>query len=80
MWKIKLDKGYEYEELMEGILYLNETYKSFIQVKEIGKSHDERAIPMIKLGKGKKGIICCAGVHGRETINPVVMLYMVECI
>lgn len=79
MWKIKLDKGYEYEELMEGIFYLNETYKSFIQVKEIGKSHDERAIPMIKLGKGKKGIICCAGVHGRETINPVVILHMVEC-
>lgn len=76
---IKLNRIYDYNELLEHIDDMTELYKPFLKVKEIGNSHDKRKIMMLKIGNGKKGIICCSGVHGRETVNPVVMLKMIEC-
>lgn len=53
-------------------------YKNILQSVTIGSSHDKRDIIMLKLGTGKQYMVCCAGVHARETVNPVVLLGMVE--
>jgi g-D-glutamyl-meso-diaminopimelate peptidase len=53
-------------------------YQNILQCVTIGKSHDNRDILMLKLGIGQQYMICCGGVHARETVNPVVLLGMVE--
>ncbi|WP_343249305.1 M14 family zinc carboxypeptidase [Diplocloster hominis] len=75
---VQLNKTYTYEEMMERLNDLAGDYRSLIQIQVIGHSHDERKIPMIRLGNGEKTLICTAGVHGRETINPVLMIKMIE--
>lgn len=69
---------YSYDKLVADAKSLAEKYNSILQYVTIGKSHDNRDIVMLKLGLGKKYIICCAGVHARETINPIVMIRIVE--
>lgn len=53
-------------------------YPDSIEVESIGKSHDNRDILMLSVGKGETAIFCTAGIHGRESINPVLMLKMAE--
>jgi g-D-glutamyl-meso-diaminopimelate peptidase len=44
----------------------------------IGISHDDRDILLLKVGVGDKNVILTAGVHGRESINPIVLMKMME--
>lgn len=69
---------YSYDKLIEDALTLTKQYKEILEYVTIGKSHDNRDIVLLKLGKGKKYIVCCAGVHGRESVNPVVLLRIIE--
>lgn len=69
---------YTYEKLIEDALFLSKQYKRILEYVTIGKSHDNRDIALLKLGKGKKYMICCGGVHGRESINPIVLLRIIE--
>ncbi|MDF2541112.1 MAG: hypothetical protein K0S47_830 [Herbinix sp.] len=57
---------------------LTAQYNGLITTEIIGHSHDNRDIHMVKLGYGKKHIICTAGVHGRESTNPIVLMYLIE--
>lgn len=75
---IHLNKSYTYEEIIESIYLLGETYSGILKVNIIGESHDERKILMMELGLGKEALICSAGVHGRETVNPILLLAMIE--
>lgn len=75
---IRLNKRYTYDELMEVIYILTETYKFQINLRIIGKSHDERKIPLLEIGKGKEVLLSTAGVHGRESVNPLIILKIVE--
>jgi g-D-glutamyl-meso-diaminopimelate peptidase len=69
---------YSYDKLHTDANKLAKQYDSIIKYVTIGISHDNRDIVMLKLGIGQKYLICCAGVHGRETINPIVMMRIIE--
>jgi len=69
---------YSYSDLISDADALAQTYSKVIQNVTIGSSHDNRDIVMLKLGTGKKYILFCAGVHGRETVNPIVLLKIAE--
>ena len=68
-----------YQELLHETDVLKEKYKEHIlQVEEIGKSYDDRKILLFSIGTGEKKILITAGVHGRETINTIVCMRMIE--
>lgn len=69
---------YSYSDLISDANILAQTYNKILQYVTIGKSHDNRDIVMLKLGTGKKYILFCGGVHGRETVNPIVLLKIAE--
>lgn len=73
------DPIYSYDKLVSDAKMLAQQYHTILQAVTIGKSHDNRDIILLKLGEGKQHIICCGGVHGRENINPVVLLRIIEC-
>ncbi|MBP1755319.1 MAG: hypothetical protein H6Q59_1717 [Firmicutes bacterium] len=76
---INLDEpNYHYDRFRKVTEDLAKQYDSILKCVTIGESHDNRDILLLKLGLGKKYIICCGGVHARETINPVVLLRIVE--
>ena len=69
---------YAYEDFITDMKSLAEQYNKIIQYVTIGKSHDNRDIVMLRLGTGKKHILFCGGVHGRETVNPIVLMKLAE--
>lgn len=69
---------YYYKDLVKDAGALTKQYNNILKCVTIGKSHDNRDIIMLKLGLGKKYILFCGGVHGRESINPIVIMKMAE--
>lgn len=69
---------YSYEDLITDSKVLVKEYNKIIKYVTIGTSHDNRDIVMLKLGTGRKYILFCGGVHGRENINPIVLLKIAE--
>lgn len=70
--------NYYYEDLVTDAGTLTKQYKNILKYVTIGKSHDNRDIIMLKLGLGRKYILFSGGVHGRESINPIVIMKMAE--
>lgn len=75
---INLDERYSYNKLLDASIRLKNNFPSLISIYTIGLSHDKRDIFMIKLGKGISGPVISSGVHGRENINPIVSLGIIE--
>lgn len=75
---VTLEKLYTYEMIEEKLLSLANTYPEILTCQVIGESYDNRNIYMAKLGKGSGVLFCTAGVHGRETINPAILIKMME--
>lgn len=73
-----MESIYSYDKLVADALSLAKQYNSILEYVTIGKSHDNRDILLLKLGLGKKYIICCAGVHARENLNPIVIMRIIE--
>lgn len=69
---------YSYEDLISDTAALAKSYNNTIKYVTIGRSHDNRDIVMLRLGTGKRYILFCGGVHGRETINPIVLMKVTE--
>lgn len=69
---------YSYGNLITDAKALTKKYNNILQYVTIGRSHDNRDIIMLKLGIGKMSILFCSGVHGRETINPLVLMKIAE--
>lgn len=69
---------YSYDKIAADTDLLAKKYEAILQCVTIGKSHDNRDIFLLKLGLGQNYMVCCAGVHARETINPVVLLKIIE--
>lgn len=69
---------YSYENLVYDANALALRYSNIINNVTIGQSHDNRDIVMLRLGSGRKNILICGGVHGRETINPIVLMKITE--
>ncbi len=76
---VDLNKAYyPYDQFIADAKNLVNQYEAILQYVTIGKSHDNRDIVLLKLGIGKQYMICCSGVHARETINPIVLLRIIE--
>ncbi|MDO5336320.1 MAG: M14 family zinc carboxypeptidase [Eubacteriales bacterium] len=75
---IALDKSYGYEQIYNCLYELGERYGSFTEFRLLGMSHDGRKIPMLQIGKGEEVLFCTAGIHGRERVNPVLLMKMSE--
>ena len=72
------EEYYPYDKFIADAQSLTKQYESILQYVTIGKSHDNRDIVLLKLGVGKQYMVCCSGVHARETINPIVLLRIIE--
>lgn len=75
---VRFDRIYPYDDMFRYLQELSERFASFTILRMIGESHDERLIPMLRIGTGTKVLLCTAGIHGRESLNPTVLLRMME--
>lgn len=75
---ITLEKKYSYEEILQSMKSIAQRYQDFVVCRIIGESHDERTIPMLVIGTGPQVLICSAGLHGRESANPTLLLRVAE--
>lgn len=75
---IELGKRYRAEEITERMKRMAETCPERLDYRCAGVSHDGREIPGILLGDSEKCLIVSGGIHGRESINPPVLLRMIE--
>lgn len=66
-----------YEKLYFSLWETAQRYGKFVQFRVIGKSHDERLIPMLEIGTGQTCIFCISGVIGSERKMPEYLLRMV---
>ena len=55
-----------YEALYYSLWELAQRYSEFTQFRVIGKSHDERLIPMLEIGHGESCIFCVGGFSGTD--------------
>lgn len=75
---VLLNQSYSYEAIIDHTKVLEKKYSQILSRKIIGTTNDNRLVAALILGKGKKALICTGGVHGRESVNPVVMVKMIE--
>ncbi len=77
---IELNKDYSYDELIIQMKRLQKAYAPVITMDSIGVTREKRVIPMFIFGSGRtnrdKKLVVTGGVHGRERINPVVLIKM----
>lgn len=69
---------YLYDDYINDIKKLQKKNKKNLKCITIGHSHDNRDIFLLKLGKGKKKIFISSGVHGRESINIIAIMKIIE--
>ena len=75
---ITLNKPYYYNHLVKDATLLSIAYPDILRVESIGITVSNRSILLIKVGKGKRGILLTGGVHGRESVNTIALMAMCE--
>ena len=65
-----------YEDLYYEMWEISQRYSQITQFRVIGKSHDERMIPMVELGKGNTCIFCISGLTGLDRQTPGFLIQM----
>lgn len=73
-----LNKRYSCREISEKMQFLAKEYSEIAVYREIGTSHDGRPIGMVRAGLGKPTLVVTGGIHGRESVNPAILLHMLE--
>ncbi len=63
-----------YERLYFAMWETGQRYGEFARFRVIGRSHDDRMIPMLELGKGDTCIFCVSGIAGGDGNIPVYLL------
>ena len=63
-----------YESIYYQLWELSQRYKTFTQFRVIGKSHDDRMIPMLEIGKGDRCIFCLSGIESGDGNLPEYLL------
>ena len=56
-----------YEKIYFALWELGQRYGNFVQFRVIGRSHDDRMIPMLEIGKGDTCIICLSGKRRQKS-------------
>lgn len=67
-----------YEDLYYEMWEISQRYSQIAQFRVIGKSHDERMIPMVELGKGTNCIFCLSGLTGLDRQTPMFLIRMMQ--
>ena len=62
-----------YEKIYFALWELGQRYGNFVQFRVIGRSHDDRMIPMLEIGKGDTCIICLSGVESGDRNVPAIV-------
>ena len=75
---IALSQRYTYLDICMSLQLLADCYGEIALCRTAGYSQDGRRIPLLRLGLGRKNLVCTAGIHGRESANPVLLLKMIE--
>lgn len=68
---------YDYEKIYFDMWETARRYSELIQFRVIGKSHDDRMIPMVEMGQGEDCIFCVSGIYGYDRLMPVLLLEMI---
>lgn len=63
---ITLNQSYTYEELLRNLQESGTQYPESTIYKKVGESHDERPIPMLRVGSGLDTLILTAGIHWKR--------------
>lgn len=71
---IELNQIYTYENIMAEMEQILQTYPDVLSMVEAGVSHDGRRIAGLLLGESEECLIVTAGMHGRESVNPILLL------
>ena len=66
-----------FEELEQEIKNIALLYPNIL-VGIFGESEDHRPLYELEIGSGEKAVIILGGVHGRESINPAVLLQIAQ--
>ena len=66
-----------FEELEQEIKNIALLYPNIL-VGIFGESEDNRPLYELEIGSGEKAVIILGGVHGRESVNPAVLLQIVR--
>lgn len=69
---------YTFREWEERLHQVCKAYPEHLSLFHAGESHDGRKIYEIRLGKRNNCLICAGGIHGREWVNPVLLLKIIE--
>lgn len=69
---------FDYEQIYYTLLETARRYNSITQFRVIGKSHDERMIPMLEIGEGEETVFCIGGINGMDRLIPSCLLMMVQ--
>lgn len=75
---IALKQRYSYRNICAALETLSECCGDFCVCRAAGTSQDGRIIHMLRMGFGKSSLVCAAGIHGRESVNPVLLLRIIE--
>lgn len=75
---IALNQRYSYQDILQSMQMISEKFPEFTICRMIGQTHDDRHIPMMRVGLGMETLVCTAGLHGKESVNPVLLLRMME--
>lgn len=75
---ITFGRVYSSAEITEISRALADKYSESLTYRIAGNSLCGREIPCLVLGSSPKCLIISGGIHGRESINPVVLLRMVQ--
>ena len=63
-----------YEKVYFALWEMGQRYSEFVQFRVIGRSHDDRMIPMFEIGKGERCIFCVSGLEGGDGELPQYLL------
>ena len=67
-----------YEKVYFALWEMGQRYGEFVQFRVIGRSHDDRMIPMFEIGKGESCIFCVSGLEGGDGGLPEYLLEVAE--
>lgn len=67
-----------YEKIYFSLWEIAQRYGTFVQFRVVGKSHDERMIPMLEIGKGTTCVFCISGIVGEERSISGFLLQMAQ--
>lgn len=79
---VKVTEKYSYDQMVQDINVLQQTYGSRMQVNPIGTSLDGRTLYDCIVGNpaAPKHILIQGGIHGREYLNPMLLMQQMEMI